>query len=255
MKNLFNLPTRPVKPRETGLTMSLDSGLSIEQVKHNLEINAEYIDYVKLGWGTSIVTPKLREKIEAYNNYGIPVCLGGTFFELAILQHKTEEIIPVLKDLGINLIEISDGSIILDKKDKLAYISRFAKEFKVLSEVGSKDSAAVVAPSKWRKEMQSELDAGSWKVIAEGRESGTAGLYRESNEVRMGLIDEITSEIPHENIIWEAPLKAQQVWFIQQFGTNVNLGNIAPANVLSLETLRLGLRSDTLLQFHGDETH
>ena len=249
MKDLFNLPERTTKPRDHGITMVMDSGLSIAQTEHMLETGSNYIDYVKLGWGTIVVTPNIKQKLKIYQQHSIPVCVGGTLFELAVIQSRVDELVSKVLDHGIQMIEVSDGSIDIDHQKKLDYISQLSEKFIVLSEFGSKDNAVVMAPSLWVKAMMKELEAGAWKVIAEGREAGNAGLYRQTNEIRTGLVDEIVLDIPHEKIIWETPLKEQQVWFIKKFGSNVNLGNIAPENIISLETLRLGLRADTVTLF------
>lgn len=249
MKDLFNLPERTTKPRDTGITMAIDSGLSIDQAERMLEVGSNYIDYVKLGWGTIVVTPNIKQKLQIYQQHSIPVCMGGTLFELAVIQSRVNELASKALDLGLQMIEISDGSIDIEHEVKLEYISQLSEKFTVLSEFGSKDDSIVMAPSLWVKAMKEELEAGAWKVIAEGRESGTAGLYRHTNEIRTGLVDEIVLDIPHEKILWEAPLKEQQAWFIKKFGGNVNLGNIAPDNIIGLETLRLGLRADTISLF------
>ena len=246
----LNLPHRTSKPRNNGLTMVIDTGLGIDEIRDYLNSCSDYVDYVKLGWGTSIVTQNLDEKIALYKSFDIPVSFGGTLFEIALIQNKLDEFESFLKDKGIEYVEISDGTIEMSLDEKLKYIEKFAKNFKVLSEVGSKDSKAVVAPKKWVKESLSALNAGAWKIIAEGRESGKAGLYRESSEIRTGLIEELLDDVKLENLIFEAPQKAQQVWFIKQFGSNVNFGNIALKDVISVETLRLGLRGDTLRDFH-----
>lgn len=250
MSGFISLPERTFKPRQNGLTMMIDGGLGLRQIKDVLELGETYVDYVKLGWGTALVTPILGQKIDLYRKFGIRVCLGGTFFEVAHVQNKTEEYASFMKDLNIDLVEISDGTIDMEHTEKLRYIEQFAKDFTVLSEYGSKDEGVIKAPHYWVKHMQAELDAGSWKVIGEGRESGTAGMYRGSSELRTGLVDEIVDHLDTDQIIWEAPQKAQQAWFIKKFGTNVNLGNIAAKDVIPLETLRLGLRSDTLRDFH-----
>ena len=245
----LNLPHRTVKPREDGLTMVIDTGYPLYHIQDHLKQSAKIIDYVKLGWGTSLVTENLKQKIELYQSFHIPVSFGGTLFELALIQNKLDEFESFLQEYAIEYVEISDGTIEINLNEKLHYIEHFAKNYKVLSEVGSKDSQAVVAPKKWVKECKSALDAGAWKIIAEGRESGKAGLYRESSEIRTGLIEELLDDIPLEDLIFEAPQKTQQVWFIKHFGTNVNFGNIAFNDVISLETLRLGLRGDTLTHF------
>lgn len=251
IRQLFELPARTRKPRESGLTMVIDSGLGLNTVRDYLDNCGEFVDYVKLGWGTAIVSAKLEEKIKLYRQYSIPICLGGTFFELAHLHDKVNQFRDLVGELGLQIVEISDGTVAMSTEQKLAYISDFARDFKVLSEFGSKDAEVVVAPSKWVNGMKQEFDAGAWKCIAEGRESGTAGLYRSTSELRTGLVDEIVENIPQVNLLWEAPQKNQQTWFVKKFGSNVNLGNIAMGDVIPVETLRLGLRGDTLMTFHG----
>jgi phosphosulfolactate synthase len=229
------------------VTHVLDKGLSLTDVDGLVEVAGDSVDIVKLGWGTALATGNLEPKLERYRHYGIPVMLGGTLTELAIAQDRFEELIAWVHKLGLRHFEISDGTITLEPARKLELIARLARDFIVLSEVGSKDdTGAITPPYRWVEQMGEELQAGAWKVIAEGRETGTAGIFRPSGEVREGLIDEIVHGIDRGRILFDAPRKHQQVWFIQRFGPDVNLGNIAPADVLSLETLRLGLRSDTL---------
>ena len=246
----LELPSRSAKPRETGVTMVIDNGLGPTRVKTLLEESLEYIDYVKLGWCTSLVTPNLEEKIKLYQDAGVPVCIGGTFFEMAHLKGKMEVFLDWVRSLHIDHVEVSDGSIDIDERVKLSYIEKFSSEFTVLSEYGSKDADVVYAPSRWVRNMVREIEAGAWKVIAEGRESGTAGMYRTSSELRSGLVDEIVETIESAKLLWEAPQKNQQAWFVRRFGAEVNLGNIAPQDVIPLETLRLGIRGDTLPHFH-----
>ncbi len=242
---LSNIPERTQKPRSSGFTMVMDKGLSLRQVEDFLEVSGEHTDIVKLGWATSYVTPNLKEKLKLYRDAGIPVYFGGTLFEAFITRGNFDEYRRVLDQYQMDYAEISDGSITIDHDEKCNYIKELSKQVIVISEVGSKDVEKIFAPYKWIKLMNAELEAGSWKVIAEARESGNVGIYRDSGEVRQGLVDEILTQIPEEKIIWEAPQKAQQVWFIKLIGSNVNLGNIAPAEVIPLETIRLGLRSDT----------
>ena len=246
MNSLLDLPERPTKPRQRGITHVLDRGLSIADVDGLIEVAGDAVDLVKLGWGTALVTGNLLAKLARYRAHGIPVVLGGTLTELAIIQDRLDRLVAWLHELGIEHVEISDGTIVMEHEDKLALIERMTREFTVLSEVGAKDNARIMAPYKWVEQIQQELEAGAWKVIAEARETGTAGIFRPDGEVRMGLIDEIVHAIEPDRILFEAPRKDQQVWFVRQFGTNVNLGNIPPADVLSLETIRLGLRSDTV---------
>jgi phosphosulfolactate synthase len=245
MAEVLTLPTRSAKPREQGLTHVLDRGLSVTEIEGLIEVAGNSVDLVKLGWGTALATGNLQRKLEAYRAHDIPVVLGGTLTELAIAQNRLDQLIAWLHELGIGHLEISDGTITMHHEDKLALIERYAKEFVVLSEVGSKDNTHIMAPYRWVELIQKELEAGAWKVIAEARESGNVGIFRHDGEVRMGLIDEIAHAIDPNKILFEAPRKEQQVWFVRRFGPEVNLGNVSPEDVLSLETIRLGLRSDT----------
>ncbi|HTW41008.1 MAG TPA: phosphosulfolactate synthase [Solirubrobacteraceae bacterium] len=243
------MPPRSVKPREHGITHVLDSGLSLAEVEGLLEVAGEVIDIVKLGWGTALVSANLRPKLRLLADNEIPVVLGGTLTELAIRQGRVDGLVAWLRELGLRHVEVSDGTIPLPGERKRELIERLSREFVVLAEVGSKDTDFIMAPYVWVEQIERDLQAGAWKVIAEARESGTAGIYRATGEVRTGLIDEIVHAIDPDRLIFEAPLRAQQVWLLKRFGTECNLGNIAPADVLSLETLRLGLRSDTVERF------
>ena len=245
--DFLELPARSTKPREHGITHVLDRGLSISDVDSLIEVAGPAIDLVKLGWGTALATANLQPKLVRYKELGIPVVLGGSLTELAIAQGRLEALIEWVKQLGLVHFEISDGTIVLEHDRKLELIERLARDFTVLSEVGSKDdTGAITPPYLWVEQMREELAAGAWKVIAEGRESGTAGIFRPSGEVREGLIDEIVHGIEPGSILFDAPRKDQQVWFVRRFGSEVNLGNVPPDEVLPLETLRLGLRSDTM---------
>jgi phosphosulfolactate synthase len=230
----------------------LDKGLAVTEIDGLIEVAGASVDLVKLGWGTAMVTGNLTAKLERYRQHSIPVVLGGTLTEVAIAQRRLDQLIAWLHELGISHVEVSDGTITLDHGRKLELIETLARDFTVLSEVGSKDDARIMAPYRWVEQIEQELEAGAWKVIAEARESGTAGIFRPDGEVRMGLIDEIAHAIEPGRVLFEAPQKDQQVWFVRRFGPNVNLGNIAPSDVLSLETIRLGLRSDTV-GIDGDE--
>lgn len=243
------IPERTVKPRDKGVTMVMDKGLSVRQVEDFLEVAGVHTDIVKLGWATSFVTPNLERKLAVYREAGIPVYFGGTLFEAFAVRNQFDDYRRILDKYGMEYAEVSDGSIEIPHAEKCEYISKLAQQVTVISEVGSKDVQKIFAPYKWIQLMKAEIEAGSWKVIAEARESGNVGIYRDSGEVRQGLVDEILTQIPEETIIWEAPQKAQQVWFIKLIGANVNLGNIAPAEVIPLETLRLGIRSDTFDHF------
>ncbi|HEY5044797.1 MAG TPA: phosphosulfolactate synthase [Solirubrobacteraceae bacterium] len=239
-----------MKPRERGLTHVLDRGLSVAEVDGLLEVAGESVDVVKLGWGTALVSANLRAKLERYATHGIPVMLGGTLTELAIRQGRVEGLIAWLRELGLRHVEVSDGTIALEPEVKSHLINLLVSNgFTVLSEVGSKDTDFIMAPYVWVEQIERDLQAGAWKVIAEARESGTAGIYRADGEVRTGLIDEIVHAVDADKLIFEAPRREQQVWLLHRLGSECNLGNIAPADVLSLETLRLGLRSDTVERF------
>ncbi len=245
--DFLELPARSAKPREHGITHVLDRGLSVAEVDGLVEVAGAAIDLVKLGWGTALAIGNLEPKLTRYREHGIPVVLGGSLTELAIAQGRFESLVEWVKRLGLRHFEISDGTIVLEHEHKLELIDRLARDFIVLSEVGSKDdTGAITPPYLWVEQMRTELDAGAWKVIAEGRERGTAGIFRPSGEVREGLIDEIVHGIDPGSILFDAPRKDQQVWFVRKFGSEVNLGNVPPDEVLALETLRLGLRSDTM---------
>jgi phosphosulfolactate synthase len=250
---LKNIPHRTARPRTYGLTMVMDKGMGLEGTRDFLSVAAPFVDIVKLGFGTSYVTNHLREKIEIYREHDIPVYFGGTLFEAFLVRDQFDDYIDVIKEYGLNHVEVSDGSITIPHIEKLGYIEKLAKHVTVLSEVGSKDAAHIMAPYKWIELMKAELEAGSTYVIAEAREAGNVGIYRGSGEVREGLVQEILTQIPYEQIIWEAPQKAQQVYFMELLGANVNLGNIAPTEVIALESTRVGLRGDTFHFFLGKE--
>lgn len=251
--NLQQLPERSAKPRQEGLTMVMDKGLSLREAEDFLSNGGEYTDLIKLGFGTSVVTPHLQEKINLYKSAGIPVYFGGTLFEAYVVRNQFEDYLRLLDRTGVNYAEVSDGSIEMHHDVKCEYIRTLATRATVLSEVGSKDAEKIIPPYEWIEQMESEISAGVWKVIAEARESGTVGIFRGTGEVRSGLVAEIIRKIPLEKILWEAPLKSQQVWFIKLYGANVNLGNIAPNELIALETLRLGLRGDSFFFFLDKE--
>ena len=250
--SISHLPDRSVKPRNSGITMSMDRGLSLREAEDFMSVSSGYVDVVKLGWATSYVTPNLKEKIKVYQSAGVPVYFGGTLLEAFIIRKRFEDYLRILDQFNLDHAEVSDGSIDLPHDEKCEYIRRLSSRATVLSEVGSKDAEKIIPPYKWIQLMNKELEAGAWKVIGEARESGNVGLFRSTGEVREGLVEEILTQIPFEKIIWEAPQKAQQVWFIKLLGANVNLGNIAPNEVIPLETIRLGLRGDTFKHFIGD---
>jgi phosphosulfolactate synthase len=250
---LTQMPDRNLKPRTNGLTMIMDKGLSIEEVKNFLSIAHPHIDILKLGFGTSFVTPNLKEKIEVYQSYDIPVYFGGTLFEAFLIRNQFNDYISLCKNYSINYMEVSDGSITIPHAEKCGYIEKLTKYGTVLSEVGSKDAEHIIPPYKWIELMKAELEAGAAYVIAEARESGNVGIYRGTGEVREGLVQEILTQISGEKIIWEAPQKAQQLYFLELLGCNANLGNIAPTEVIPLEAMRMGLRGDTFHLFLDKE--
>jgi phosphosulfolactate synthase len=244
----LTVPARAAKPRQQGLTHVIDKGLNLREIEGMFDTAGEYVDIVKLGWGTSYVTNNLEKKIALYRSFETPVVCGGTLFEAVYAQGKVEEFKGWLQHYRFSHVEISDGTVEIPRERKLELIAELANDFVVLSEVGSKDSEVNIAPYLWVQWMREELDAGAWKVIAEGREGGTAGIYRPTGELRTGLVDEIEHSLDFHDLIWEAPTKASQAWFVTHFGPEVNLGNIPPDEVIPLETLRLGLRGDTLKQ-------
>jgi len=246
---LSDIPERTKKPRENGLTMVMDRGLSINDTKNFIDMCLPHTDIVKLGFGTSAVSPHVRAKIDLYKEAGLMVYLGGTLFEAFITRNMFKEYQELLIKWDLDMCEVSDGSIEISHEEKCDYIKELSKKFKVVSEVGSKDMNKLIPPYKWIKLMEKELEAGSWKVIAEAREGGNVGIYNRGGDVRSDLIDEILTKIPNEKIVWEAPRKSQQVWFVKLLGANVNLGNIAWDEVIPLETLRIGLRGDTFFDY------
>ena len=248
MIKLPYVPDRGSKPRLSGVTMVMDKGLSLRQAEDLVDSSGSYIDFVKLGFGTSYVTNKLEEKIEFYKSVGIEPYLGGTFFEAFVVRDMFRDYIKLLKKLKLETAEISDGSIRLKPEEKIRFIKEMSKEFKTFSEVGSKEAGIFIAPKRWIQMMETELEAGAWKVIAEARESGTVGIYRPGGKPHVSLIRQIMGKIDKDAILWEAPAKAQQAYFIKLIGSDVNLGNIAPDEVISLETLRIGMRGDTFFE-------
>ncbi len=246
---LTHIPERPAKPRKEGLTMVMDKGLSLREAEDFAEVGSGYVDFVKLGFGTSVITPGVDRKIKTYHDAGMTVYFGGTLFEAFIIRGLYGEYVDMLRDAGVKMVEISDGSYEFDHSEKLDYIRKLSRDFTVISEVGSKKKNIIYTPDQWVEMMKAELQAGSVKVIAEARESGTIGIYNDDGSVNLELINTISKEIGFSNVLWEAPLKQQQAWFITHFGANVNLGNIAPNEIIALESLRLGLRSDTFFSF------
>ena len=253
MSMLDYLPERPEKPRNNGINMVMDKGIGMNQAHDVINTCGFLIDFMKLGFGTSYVNPNVKDKIKLYKKHGIKVYPGGTLFEAFVVRNQFDDFLRFLDKLGYDAVEVSDGSMKLNHDEKCKYIERLSKEYVVLSEVGSKQAGVEMPTDVWARQMKTEREAGSSKVIAEARESGTVGIYDSTGKPDFALIDILTRAIPMDDIIWEAPQKSQQAWFIKHFGANVNLGNIAPTEVIPLETLRLGLRGDTFFESLPDE--
>jgi len=247
------IPERTKSPRDSGLTMMMDKGLSWRQAENFVDSCTDYTDLIKFGFGTSYLTKDFQRKIDIYHEAGLKCYLGGTLFEAFIIRGMFDDYRRLLDKFGIKVVEVSDGSIVLNHELKCKYITELSKDYTVLSEVGSKEEGILISPNKWINMMQAELEAGSWKVIAEARESGTVGIYRPNGTAHVALVNKIIAKVSMENVLWEAPKKTQQVWFIKQFGANVNLGNIGYEEVIPLETLRIGLRGDTFHDFLPEE--
>lgn len=243
------LPFRENKPRKTGVTMVMDKGLSLREAEDLMDTAGHLIDFLKLGFGTSVFTGNVKEKVKVYLASGAKVYVGGTLFEAYAVRGQVDDYLRWIDHLGVDAAEVSDGSMVMPHEQKCEYIARLAKDRTVLSEVGAKEADVVYDHTTWISEMKAELAAGSSFVIAEARESGTVGIYNQNGKADTALIDDILAAIPPEKVIWEAPLKPQQVWFLKLLGHNVNLGNIAPADIIPLETLRMGLRGDTFFDF------
>ncbi len=246
--DFLDLPSRSPKPRTAGLTHVMDKGMNLREIEGLFDTAGAYVDIVKLGWGTSYVTINLEKKIALYRSFETPVVCGGTLFEAVYARGKLDQFKAWLRHHRFSHVEISDGTLDIPRERKLELIAEFARDFTVLSEVGSKDPSVEYGADEWTRWLQEELDAGAWKVISEAREGGTAGIFDSGGGMRTELIGEIAAAVGTENVIFEAPSKAAQAWFVKQFGPEVNLGNIPPEEVIPLETLRLGLRGDTLKQ-------
>ncbi len=253
MVELNHIPERTKKPRDTGITMVMDKGLGMNQAEDLVEMGGNLIDFIKLGFGTSYVNTDVKKKVRLYQRNKIKVYPGGTLFEAFVIRGQFEDFLRYVDKLGFDAVEVSDGSMKMNHDKKCEYINKLAKNFTVVSEVGSKQAGVEMSTSEWANQMKTEREAGSFKVIAEARESGTVGIYDSTGKPDFALIEILTHSIPLTDIIWEAPLKKQQAWFIRHFGSDVNLGNIAPAEIIPLETLRLGLRGDTFFNFLPDE--
>lgn len=246
---LKSLPDRSQKPRNKGITMVIDKGLGLNAAEDIAATSAHLIDFIKIGFGTSLVTQRLKDKIKIYQQAGIDVYLGGTLLEAFLIRNQLTDYLKFVDELNLHHIEVSDGSIVIPHDEKCELIQYLSKNYKVLSEVGSKEEGIIIHPNKWIKMMKAELQAGSFKVIAEARESGTVGIFHKNGAAHVLLIDKIKANVDINNIIWETPQKSQQVYFIKHFGANVNLGNIPTSDIIALECLRLGLRGDTFFTF------
>jgi phosphosulfolactate synthase len=247
------IPDRSNKPRSCGITMVMDKGLSIRDAENLCEVGSDYIDFVKFGFGTSLVSKNIKEKIKIFRSCGIRPYFGGTLFEIFLIRNMFDEYRRFVDEHELDVVEVSDGSMILNHDKKCEYIRQLSQYYTVLSEVGSKEESIIISPSRWIKMMKKELEAGSFKVIAEARESGNVGIYRSSGTAHVVLINKILNAVDANDVIWEAPNKSQQVWFVKLLGCNVNLGNISPQEVISLETIRLGLRGDTFYKYLPEE--
>ncbi len=252
---LPHIPDRTGRPRESGLTMMMDKGLSIREAEDFVSSSADFTDLVKFGFGTALITSGLEEKISLYKEGGLIPYFGGTLFELFEIRGKFDEFRRFIERYKVEMAEVSDGSMAMPHDEKLEYIRKLSSQVTVISEVGSKVAGVEIPNDQWVAMMQNELKAGSWKVIAEARESGTVGIYRRDGSANTELINEIIEQVNMDNVLWEAPVKNQQAWFIKLLGSNVNLGNIAPNEVVSLESLRLGLRGDTFFDFLPESFH
>ncbi|MES2513909.1 MAG: phosphosulfolactate synthase [Bacteroidota bacterium] len=252
--NLSHIPERTERPRKSGITMVMDKGISLKHAEDFVDSYADYVDFVKLGFGTSVMSKNVKEKIKIYQKAGIKTYLGGTLFEAFVARGKFDDYQKFIDSYGLDTAEVSDGSINIDHDNKCKFISTLSKNFTVLSEVGSKEEGIIIHPAKWVSMMKAELESGSFKVIAEARESGTVGIFHKNGSAHSMLVTRITNKIAVEDIIWETPQKSQQVYFINLFGSNVNVGNISVDDVIPLETLRIGLRGDTFFNFLPEGT-
>jgi phosphosulfolactate synthase len=232
--------------------MMMDKGLSVKQAEEFVSSSGEFTDFVKFGFGTALITKDLDEKLDVYRRGQIRPFFGGTLFEIFYVRGMFDRYREFVSRYKLDLVEVSDGTVKIDHDKKLECIQILSRDVQVLSEVGSKLSGVDIPVDKWVSMMRTELEAGAWKVIAEARESGTIGIYNPDGSANDELIMEIAGCINQQDVIWEAPLKNQQVYFIKMLGANVNLGNISPDEVFAMEALRQGLRGDTMLDFLPD---
>ncbi|MFC6904861.1 phosphosulfolactate synthase [Halalkalicoccus tibetensis] len=252
MLDFLDTPDRSAKPREEGITHALDDGVGVDEVRDRLEVCEEFVDIVKLGWGTGYVADRLEEKIALYQRRDIPVYFGGTLFEVTIRQGRFDAMVEELSELGVEHVEVSTGVIDLEHEEKCGYVDRLSEEFTVLSEVGRKDADEELTLEEWGGRAEREREAGAWKVIMEGRAGGDTGVYGDDGDVKAGLIEHTAERLGADSIVFEAPQTEQQAWFVERFGPEVNLGNVRLDDVIPLETLRRGLRGDTVETFHPE---
>jgi phosphosulfolactate synthase len=253
---LLDLPRRPDKPRDVGVTMVIDGGLATQHFEDVMSSHGQFVDFVKFGWGTSLVTRDLSEKIAVLNNLGIRFYFGGSFFEKALVQGRFDRFRAFCHEMGGGYVEVSNGTIELTEADKATYVKELCQDFRVISEVGLKDQTRsdLMSPRAWVGAIDADLDAGAYLVTLETRESGTGGLCRSNGELRYGLLEEILeSGVDVDRLLFEAPTSTLQGYFVRRIGTDVNVGNVAPNDIVGLETLRLGLRSETLLLFEDGD--
>ena len=250
---IIHIPKRTSGQRDYGLTMMMDKGLSLKESENFIESSAPYTDLVKFGFGTALITRNLKEKVNLFKSAGLKPYFGGTLFEMFFVRNQFDEYRRFVDESGIDNVEVSDGTIKMDHEEKLECIRILAKDYQVLSEIGSKVKGVDLSNETWVSHMKTELETGAWKVIAEARESGTIGIYDSDGRANRELIDDIMREISVNDVLWEAPIKAQQIMFIKMLGANVNLGNIAPHEVVTLEALRCGMRGDTFFDVLPDE--
>lgn len=242
---MLELPKRNIKPRTNGITSIHDVFLTSVQLESILCEHSEFVDIAKFGVGTAYFAPKLKEKVELYKSYNIKPYFGGTLFEKFYVQNKMNDFLLFLDHNGVTHLEISTGTIDIDIDERINMTKELSKNYTVFAEVGTKDADEIMPPSKWIYEINALLDSGAAYVITEGRNSGTAGIFRPSGELRSGLIEDIISNCDVSKLIFEAPIPKAQMFFINKVGTNVNLGNVNPNDLLLLETQRQGLRSET----------
>lgn len=251
--SIKHIPARTSGERDYGLTMMMDKGLSLKEAEHFIQSSAPFTDLVKFGFGTALITRDLKQKVDLYKSAGLKPYFGGTLFEMFYVRGQFDDYRRFVEESGLSNVEVSDGTIKMEHEEKLECIRILARDYQVLSEIGSKVKGVELPNEVWVSHMKSELETGAWKVIAEARESGTIGIYDSEGKANQELIDAIMKEISVNDVLWEAPNKAQQTMFIKLIGANVNLGNIAPNEVVSLEALRCGLRGDTFFDVLPEE--